>query len=149
MKSPTAQITKCIDAPWTDDTRQKLISFWSERRFRFADTSATSLVAQRGHILWNLISYDMTRLRAELRIRSPQSGRIELLMTVHTTFQQITEWNRAVLELEMTTCESFLLRDDMREAEWAEFMKAHRKAAWVWTFTGSLAGRRIKRKTNE
>ena len=148
MKSPTTQITKTIEAAWTEGTRQKLVSFWSERRFRFSDASAASLFAKRGHVLWNMVSYDMTRLRADLNIEPAQLDRISLVLTVHTVFQQITQWNRAFWELEMATCESFLLHDDRRDAEWVQFMKAHRKAALVWTLTLGLGGQRIPKKTD-
>jgi hypothetical protein len=90
----------------------------------------------------------MTRLRADLRISSPQSDRIDLVLTVHTAFQHITEWNRAFWDLEMATCESVLLRGDQREAEWTEFMRAHRKAAIIWTLTCSLGGRRFPQKAD-
>jgi hypothetical protein len=146
MKSPTTQITKTIEAAWTEDVRQKLISFWSARRFHFSDTAATWLIAKRGHILWNLISFDMTRLRADLSISPVRPDLISLTLTVHTAFQHITEWNRAYWDLEMATCESFLLRDDIRETEWVEFRKANRKAAILWTLTMSLGGRQMPTK---
>ena len=146
VKSPTLRIQKSIEALWTDDIRQKLISFWSERRFRFEDTSVVPLVARRGRILWNLISYDSTRLSAELSISSQQSSGIDLVLTVNTAFQQITEWNRAFWDLEMATCESFVLHGDRREAEWDEFMRGYWRAAIIWTLTLSLGGRRIPQK---
>ena len=90
----------------------------------------------------------MTRLRADLNIEPAQLDRISLVLTVHTVFQQITQWNRAFWELEMATCESFLLHDDRRDAEWVQFMKAHRKAALVWTLTLGLGGQRIPKKTD-
>jgi hypothetical protein len=96
-----------------------------------------------------MISYDMTRLRADLSIEPAQPARISLVLTVHTVFQQITQWNRAFWELEMATCESFLLHGDRRDAEWLQFMKAHRKAALVWTLTLGLGGQRIPQKTDE
>jgi hypothetical protein len=151
VKSPTTQITKTIQAAWTEGSRQKLISFWSARRFRFSEASAASLIATRGHILWNLVSYDSTRLRAELSICSSEPDRIALMLTVHTAFQQITEWSRAFWDLEMETCESFLLCGDLRDVEWVEFMKAYRRAAIIWTLTLTLGGRRIPKtraKTN-
>ncbi len=149
MKSSTLKIRKSIAAPWTEETRQKLIVFWSERRFRFSDISATTtLTATRGNILWNLVSYDMTRLRADLSINATQPGAIDLTLVVHTTFQQITEWNRAFWDLEMATCESFLLRGDTREAEWIEFTRAHRRANIIWTFTLTLGGRKMPKQTN-
>ncbi|MBI5821717.1 MAG: hypothetical protein HZA88_22325 [Verrucomicrobia bacterium] len=141
-------VAKTIEAAWTEGAQQKLISFWSARRFLFSDTSAAPFVAKRGHILWNLISYDMTRLRADLTIASSTPDRIDLRMKVSSAFQQITDWNRAYLDLEMATCESFLLRNDLREAEWTEFMKAYRKAAIIWTLTFSIGGRRMPHKTD-
>lgn len=140
MKSPTLQIRKSIAAPWTEETRRKLIAFWSGRHFRFSDASAERLAATRGNILWNLFSFDMTRVRADLRINSPQSHGIDLTLVEHTAFQQVTEWNRAFWDLEMATCESFLLRGDTRDAEWREFTKGNRKANIIWTLTLGLWG---------
>lgn len=149
INSRIIQIKGLIEAPWTDENRQKLVYFWSERRFRFVDTSIVPLVARRGHILWNLISYDMMRLRADLSISSSKPSHIDLLLTVHTTFQQITECNRAFWDLEMATCESFLIRGDKRETEWVEFMRAHRKAAIIWTLTMGVGGQRIHQKKDQ
>jgi hypothetical protein len=141
VKCPIRQITKTIEAPWTEAVRRELISFWSARRFRFFGTSDASLSAKRGHILWNLVAYDMTRLRADLSIHPAAPDRISLVLTVHTVYQVITPCNQAFWELEMTTCESVLLRGDRRDAEWVQFMKASRKAAIVWTLTLGLGGR--------
>lgn len=148
MISQTLQIKKSIEAPWTEEVRQKLIAFWLKRRFYFSDTTSSPLVATRGHILWNLITYDMTRLRADLSIGSMQPGRIDLVMTVQTAFQQVTEWNRAFWHLEMATCESFVLCGDLREAEWIEFTRANRKANIIWTLTFALGGRKIPKKSD-
>ena len=100
-------------------------------------------------MFWNLVSYDMSRLRADLRIQSPEPERIYLTLTVCTVFQQITEWNRAYWELELATCESFLQRGDLRETQWTEFRKANRRAALVWTFTMGLGGQRMPGKITE
>lgn len=88
----------------------------------------------------------MTRLRADLNICAPKQDRIELILTVNTKFQMVAEWNRAVWDLEMATCESFLLNDDRRESEWLGFMQAYRRAAILWTLTGALCGRRMPSK---
>ena len=143
MILPTLQIRGSIAAPWTEETRQQLRAFWSARRFRFSDTPPGTLFATRGHLLWNLIAFDMARLPAELSISSTQSGHLDLAMVVHTAFQQITEWNRAFWELEMASCESFLLHGDKRDTEWLAFRKANRKATIIWTFTFTLGGRKM------
>ena len=147
MISQTLQIKKSIEAPWTEEMRQKLIAFWLKRHFHFSDTTSSPLVATRGHILWNLITFDMTRLRADLSVGSVQPGRIDLAMAVHTAFQQVTEWNRAFWDLEMATCESFVLHGDSREAEWIEFTRANRRANIIWTLTLALGGRKIPKKS--
>jgi hypothetical protein len=137
------EITKTIEAPWTGSMRQKLIAFWSTRRFRFGEASDMSLSAERGHLAWNLISYDMTKLRAHLNIGPTESNRILVRLRVQTSFQQITEWNRAFWDLEMETCESYCLRGDLREADWQSFLKASRRAALLWTFTGGFMGQKV------
>jgi len=143
VKSPTLQIGKTIDAPWSEATRQKLITFWATKRFRFLVQVNESLSATRGNFLWNLFAYDMSRVRADLNIRPSHSGRISLALTIYTAFQKVSEWNWAFWELEMATCKSFLLRGDLRELEWIQFRKGHRKAGLIWTFTLGIGGRRM------
>jgi hypothetical protein len=140
------EIRKNIAVPWNKETINKLMTFWSTRRFRFESPSETIVSGSRGHLLWNFLSFDSTKLRADLTINPTTDGSVLLAMSVRTTFQQITEWNRAVWELEMTTCESFLLHDDLRETEWQAFYKAYRMAAIIWALTFTLGGKRIPKK---
>ena len=149
MKFPIRQITKTIDVAWNQDTRQKLISFWAARRFHFHDALDASLSATRGHILWNLISFDMSRLRADLKICPLQSDRVSIVLTINTIFQQITQWNQMFWKLEMDTCESFLLRGDLRERDWNKFLKGNRNAAIAWALTVGLGGQRVPQKSDE
>jgi hypothetical protein len=149
VKLPKLEISKTIGIAWNEATRQKLVSFWSTRRFQFEDNSEAMLRGKRGHILWNLVTFDMTKLPASLTTLPSQTIGISVLLCVNTTFQQITEWNRAFLDFELSTCESFLLRDDLRENEWAEFLKADRKAKIIWTATMGLGGQRLPSKKDE
>ena len=143
------QISKTIHTPWNQANQQKLISFWKARRFHFHDVSDASLAAMRGSYFWNLISFDMSQLRADLKIHPLQTGQISVEMTVHTIFQQITQWNRKYWNLEMHTCESFLLHNDLCEEQWVNFLKGNHKAAIMWTLTLGLGGQRLPPKTGE
>jgi hypothetical protein len=91
----------------------------------------------------------MSRLRADLRIHPLQLDHVSIVLTIHTTFQQITQWNRMFWELEMATCESFILRGDLRETDWNKFLKGNRKAAITWALTLGLGGQRIPQKSDE
>ena len=146
MKLPKLEISKTIEVAWSETTRQKLIAYWSARRVCFEENSEKILRGSRGHILWNLITFDMTKLRASLAASPSQAGGVLVSLSVQTTFQQITQWNKAFLDFELSTCESFLLHDDLREKEWADFLKADRKAKLIWTATLGLGGQRLPSK---
>jgi hypothetical protein len=91
----------------------------------------------------------MSRLRADLKICPLQSDRVSIVLTEITIFQQITQWNQMFWKLEMNTCESFLLRGDLRERDWNKFLKDNRKAAIAWALTMGLGGQRVPQKSDE
>lgn len=149
VNSPKLKIEKEIEAEWNEPTRQKLVEFWGKRRFSFSPSHEAHLSANRGSLIGNAISFDMSRLLTELRIEPVAPKKILLSMTVDTRLQSITEWNRAFWDLEMATCESFIKTGDLLENQWAEFSKGDRKASWTWVLTLTLGGRRKPKRSFE
>ena len=113
---------------WTEGEKGRVIAYWEERGFVFAETAGDTLIARRGSLWGNLTSFNMSKLIADLEITRTRPDAIECVMTVSTFAQGITEWNQAYWKLEMDTMESWLLRGDKREAEWEAFLEANRKA---------------------
>lgn len=142
------EISKTIPQEWTEESVAKVKAYWSGRGFEFSHDHNSTLSAKRGFILWNLITYNMARLATVLTICPGTSNQISVTMKVCTMWQIITEWNRKYFDLEMETCESFLLTGDLREIEWAAFTKEHRKANFLWSITLGICGHTLPARTD-
>jgi len=135
--------TFSLKAKWNECLREKLVAYWSGRRYRFCDEHDLPLIATRGSVWGNLISFDMSRIRATVRIEPVNIEEVLLTTTVDGQFQTITEWNRAYFQFELAACGSFVSSGDLHIADWSEFLKEHRKAGIQWAFSLGRIGNRI------
>lgn len=62
-------------------------------------------------------------------------------MEVNLAFQQVTEWHKAFLELEMLTFESYMERDDQQKKLWQEFEEEMKMADIMYTWTVGCFGK--------
>jgi hypothetical protein len=120
---------------WDELVKQKAITYWQRKRFKFTQTSGDTLFAKRGRWLGNMISADLTYMKAELSIKTA-SNAISCVMEVNTRFQKISEWDLMWWRLEMKTFESFLLQDDEQPELWNQFKKDHKNVVLAYGFSG-------------
>lgn len=140
-------IDKSINIPeWNEDIKQKIISFWENRRVVFYATDGDKLEGKRGNIWGNLTSFDMSKLMTKLTISRASPVDFTCSMHVNTIMQDITEWNKAYWQYEMDTLESWLLHDDMKVNEWEEYSSGAREASVKWVVSGRSAGRKFPPK---
>ena len=120
-----------FDVPgWDDAIRNKVVRFWEDRRIEFDSTDGDTLVGRRGSLFGNLLSYDMTRLRAELVV-THAAGTVHAKIEINTVGQTVTEWNRAWWLIEMCMFESWIVDDNPQTERWNAFLdafKAHSKS---------------------
>ena len=137
-------VARTIGVPnWDDVIRTKAKAFWAERRITFTEESAHVLAGRRGSLAFNLISFDPTRLMATLTITSLEPSKIDCVLTVNTFGQAMTDWNKACLNLEMATFESYLVDNDRKEELWARFLKRLNIANVKWALTFGILGSRM------
>lgn len=128
---------------WNDGVRGRLMQFWHGRGFTFTEIGGDYLRGTRGSTWDNLTSFDPGRLRTTLSIARPNPSEILCLLEIDTRFQFITEWNALYWDLELDTLESFLWRDDLREADWARYGRASTQANVLFSVSFGLLGNRV------
>jgi len=144
------QIRKTISLPvWDETTKQKILTYWEARGIVFTDTQGDVLTGRRGSMIGNLISFDMSKLLANLTVSRTGASEIECILEVNTILQIVTEWNTAYWQLEMDTLESWLLHNDGKEAEWRLFQRGMRKAATQWATSLGRRGNRLTPEVEE
>ena len=124
-----------LPAPLPETINDKIIRFWAQRRITFSAVSDKMMYGQRGSLGWNAITFDMSKLRSDLAIHlDKEQGKVECLLNVKTTLQQITPMNQMYWVEEMSAFDSYLHSGDERKEEWVEFQKEYRKdnRRWVW-----------------
>jgi len=124
-----------LPAPLPETITHEIAHFWNQRRVTFSEISDNMMCGQRGSLWWNAITFDMSKLRSDLTINlDKEQGKIECLLDVKTTLQQITPMNQMYWVEEMTAFKSYLQSGDEKTEEWAEFQKEYRKdnKRWVW-----------------
>jgi hypothetical protein len=121
---------KLIELPdWNETLRAKAITYWQERRIVFTEVSEDVLIGRRGSLWWNLVTFDVSKLRTELTIkRLTQRNAIECVLHVNTFAQTFTSWDATYLRLEMETFEGFLLNGDLQAKKWDNFKQLARRA---------------------
>jgi hypothetical protein len=127
--------TVSLPTPLPKTITNEIAQFWQQRRVTFSAISDKVMYGQRGSLWWNAITFDMSKLRSDLTVTlDKEEGKVECLLDVKTTLQQITPMNQMYWVEEMTAFESYLQAGDERTEEWAEFQKEYRKdnKRWVW-----------------
>lgn len=138
------KVEKRLQVPvWDEAQKKRVIDFWSRRRIIFSETADDTLIGTRGNWCGNLTSFDMSKLISKLTITFLKQNELYCVLHINTTFQVITEYNRAWWDLEMDTFESFLLRNDEQEQKWEKFNVAYKKAAWAWSFSRGIKGNKM------
>ena len=141
------QVVKTFQVPvWDEQAKKKFINFWQGRGVTFNEVTEKHLKGRRGSLWGNMTSYDMSKLLADLTISQIAPHEISCQLDVDTRGQDITEWNEGYWRLEMDTLESYLLCGDQKEAEWQQFRKDSRAAAWQWSLSLTWLGRKMPRK---
>lgn len=128
---------------WDDSVQQRVVAYWSKRRFKFTQISDNALSARRGSWLGNMISSDLTAMKSELSIKAISTS-ISCIMEVNPRFQIISEWDRTWWTLEMKIFESFLLQGDEQAELWKQFKKEHKAVLLKWSFSGGKDARLLE-----
>lgn len=124
--------------PSFDEARRlQMKKFWQERGFKFILADGNMHLARRGAFLKTFFSMNPQCLETKLTATWMGSKELECVMEVNLAMQQITEWHKAFLELEMITFESYMLNDDKKTSLWREFEEDLQQAnnLYVWTLT--------------
>jgi hypothetical protein len=123
-----------------DEVISRIVQFWERRRIRFEEMSGNALNGKRGSLWWNLVTFDQSKLKADLMILlSPEKRSVECLMVVNTRFRHITSMGQAYFETEMNAFSAFLRRGEDYKEEWRTFKAALRKDTWKWIVTYIIA----------
>jgi hypothetical protein len=130
-------IPACI---WNEETRYNAKSYWQNRRVIFHDETERVLKGKRSNLLTNLVALDPAKISATLTITWMEPGSCDCILTVDTRFQWMTDWNKAFLQLEMATFESYLLYGDLNGEIWERFLRSHDIANWQWSLSGGILG---------
>ncbi len=80
---------------WDEATKQKALDFWGRRGVTLSETSAHTLTGERGNIIGNLTSFDMSKLIARLAVTVSTQNEVRCVLDVNTVMQSITEYNKS------------------------------------------------------
>lgn len=138
-------VERTIKVPCLDEARLfKIEHFWCDRGIDFSEFTLTTFKGSRGGPVQNLFAIESTRLWSELAIHFMRSSSsLSCRLKANTVFHDMTDWDRAFLNLEMATFESFLLHDDRKVGLWNDFMDQYRAAMKRWAVTFGMSGRRL------
>jgi hypothetical protein len=141
------KIQYCFDLPlWDNHSVTTSIRYWESQRFECHENDQLGIEGQRGSYWGNLTSFDMTRLICSLTIsHSSLKKNIATVFHVNTFGQDITEWNKASFQIEMLMYRRVLLNRTTGKIS-DEFKTDRKKAAFAWTLSGMLMGRKLKSK---
>lgn len=128
-------------AGWDLESKRRLYHYWRESRwFELKSTpSQLHFYGTRGHLLGNLFSFDIRKLRSELLVEV-EGSRINSRVRLDFSHQQMSEWDMLFLKLEHV-----LFRDACRglsnEVLLQRLKAARRPAQFGWVLSG---GRRME-----
>ena len=132
---------------WDEATASLAVNYLKSRAFTNAQAVPTNggmvVSATRGSWLGNLASFDMTKLRAKIRVAGETSGTVTIDLDVNTFAQQITQWNLAVWRLELIELQRVLTGLGCIEEVWNRFNFDYRAAATGWALTATIAGQQL------
>jgi hypothetical protein len=136
---------------WNESTAATTVAYLSSRRFADAhlitEAGSDPIVAgSRGSWLGNFTSFDMTKLRAKIRIAGKATGSVRVDLEVNTFGQQITQWNSTIWRLELIELHRVLRGLGRIDDIWSRFDRDYRSAAIRWTFTAMMGGQRLSKE---
>jgi hypothetical protein len=135
---------------WDSHAAAVARDYWEQRGFTNAAVNADlEIIGTRGSWLGNLTSYNMSKLRASIRMSPVGAERIALELDVNTWGQQITQWNHAYWRLEIIEVQRLLRGDGDLSDLWQRFKDDSRRASILWTFTVMLGGQRLSDVWND
>lgn len=132
---------------WDSRTAEQAVEYLKSRGFQDARAataaSGLTVAGTRGSWRGNLTSFDMTKLRARIRLSTTTAGQVTVELDVNTFGQQITEWNKATWRLELAELRRMLLGQGRIDTVWERFAQDRRAASLRWTFTFMVGGQRL------
>ena len=131
------KVTRDVEVPtWNAEAATAGVDYLRRRGFCNAQLLADLLViGNRGSLWGNLTSFDMTKLRAVIRLSSNRKNHVFAELLVDTFAQQITEWNLATWRLEMAELHRVVCGVGHLEGVWDRFQQESRAAGRAWTKT--------------
>lgn len=130
--------------PAFDDARRSQMKrFWEERGFKFILTDEKLHLARRGTFVKTFFSTNPQFLETKLTATWSQERELECIMEVNLFMQQISEWHKGFLELEMITFESYMLNDDRKTPVWRQFEEDMRQADRIYLWTAGICARKM------
>jgi hypothetical protein len=124
---------------WAMPIADRCVGYLQGRGFRNAGIlpveGAPVVVGSRGSWLGNLTSFDMTKLRAKIRVASEPDGRLGVDLEISTFAQQVTPWNHAFWRLELVELGRVLLGRERLDDVWRRYAPARRAAVVRWLAT--------------
>jgi hypothetical protein len=143
MDSSKFLVGTMLKLPSFDEARRhQYKKFWEERGFKFILTDEKMHLARRGAFFKTFFSMSPKYLETKLTA-SWVNKELECIMEVNLLLQQVTEWHKAFLELEMITFESYMQSDDKKLSLWQEFEEDLKDADTKYTWTCGLFGKKM------
>ena len=132
---------------WDNLAVDRAIAYLRDRGFAdaqaFEEQTGLVVIGTRGSWLGNLTSFDMTKLRAKIRVFSKAPGCVTFDLDVNTFGQQITQWNIATWRLEIAEFHRVLRGLGHLEDVWLRFRRDTGSAGLRWTLTLMQGGQTL------
>lgn len=134
-------------AAWDDDAASTVVEYLRSRGFANVEVSSVDgaplVLARRGSWWGNLTSFDMTKVRAEIRVGGAEAGTVGVELEVQTFAQEITQWNAAVWRLELVELQRVLCGRGRLGDVWSRFNRDRKFASLRWVLSGMTHGKRL------
>ena len=117
--------------------------FWQESGFKFILTDDNLHLARRGAFVKTFFSMNPRYLETKLTANWTQDKELECVMEINLFLQQVTDWHKAFLELEMIIFESYMLNDDKKTSLWRDFEEDLRQADATYMWTAGCFGKKM------
>lgn len=133
-----------LKLPAFDEARRfQFKKYWQECGFKFILSDGNLHLARRGAFVKTFFSMNPRHLETKLTAAWMPSKELECVMEINMFLQQITEWHKAFLELEMLIFESYMLNDDRKTALWREFEEDLKDADAKYMWTAGIFGKKM------
>ncbi len=133
-----------LKLPSFDEARSfQFKKYWQECGFKFILTDGNLHLARRGAFAKTFFSMNPRFLETKLTAVWLPANELECVMEINMFLQQVTEWHKAYLELEMIIFESYMLQDDKKTALWRQFEEDLRQADAQYMWTAGIFGKKM------